>query len=204
MKGYCVYSQIHQLKEKGFRKTTVAKMLGINRRTVNRYWDMLADDYEINASNICRERALGEYASIIVKWLHDYPSMSAAQVCDWLKEHYSADFTERTVSRFVKDLREEYGNAGSRTHEYGARAKKAVQTARTAVAEVVTCSPEEVVFTSGATESNNLAILGLAEHADRFHNTYHGGIVRPDPAVHQPHMVRVRQPPRARPPDGIP
>lgn len=65
MKGYCVYSQIHQLKEKGFRKTTVAKMLGINRRTVNRYWDMLTDDYEINASNICRERALGEYESIM-------------------------------------------------------------------------------------------------------------------------------------------
>ncbi len=109
MKGYCVYSQIQQLKEKGFKKNTVAKMLGINRRTVNRYWDMLADDYELNATNICREKALGEYEATILKWLRDYPSMSAAQVCDWLKEHYSAEFTERTVSRFVKGLRDEYG-----------------------------------------------------------------------------------------------
>lgn len=109
MKGYSVYSQIQQLKEKGFKKTTVAKLLGINRRTVNRYWDMLADEYEINASNICREKALGEFGGIVLKWLHSYPSMSSAQVCDWLKEHYSAEFSERTVSRFVKDLRKEYG-----------------------------------------------------------------------------------------------
>ncbi len=60
----------------------------------------------------------------------------------------------------------EYGNAGSRTHEYGQRAKRAVQSAREAVASVVACEPEEVHFTSGATESNNLAILGLAASAE--------------------------------------
>ena len=57
---------------------------------------------------------------------------------------------------------QEIGNAGSRTHEYGAHAKRAVQQAREQVAEIVHSSPEEVIFTSGATESNNLAILGLA------------------------------------------
>jgi cysteine desulfurase len=57
---------------------------------------------------------------------------------------------------------EEFGNAGSRTHEYGARAKQAVQWARDQVAAVVDCRREEVIFTSGATESNNLALLGLA------------------------------------------
>ena len=109
MKGYSVYSQIQQLKEKGFRKTSVAKLLGINRRTANRYWDMLADEYEINASNVCRKKALGEYEDIVLIWLKSYPSMSSAQICDWLKEHYSAEFSERTVSRFVRDLRKEYG-----------------------------------------------------------------------------------------------
>ena len=54
------------------------------------------------------------------------------------------------------------GNAGSRTHEYGLRARKAVERARDQVAAVVGSRPDEVVFTSGATESNNLAILGLA------------------------------------------
>lgn len=64
-------------------------------------------------------------------------------------------------------LAEEYGNEGSRTHEFGARAKQAVQKARDQVAAVVACQRDEVVFTSGATESNNLALLGLAEHGEK-------------------------------------
>jgi cysteine desulfurase len=63
----------------------------------------------------------------------------------------------------LRYLDEEYGNEGSRTHEYGSAAKRAVQLARDQVAGVVDCKREEVLFTSGATESNNLAILGLAE-----------------------------------------
>jgi cysteine desulfurase len=58
-------------------------------------------------------------------------------------------------------------NAGSRTHTYGQRAKEAVDTARGQVAELLNAPPEEVFFTSGATESNNLAILGLAAHGER-------------------------------------
>src|SRR3954466_14823565 len=57
---------------------------------------------------------------------------------------------------------EEFGNEGSRTHEYGAHAKQAVQRARDQVAAVVATQRDEVIFTSGATESNNLALLGLA------------------------------------------
>lgn len=67
----------------------------------------------------------------------------------------------------IRYLTIEFGNAGSRTHEYGARAKQAVQRARDQVAEVVGVSHEEVVFTGGATESNNLAILGLAEYGEK-------------------------------------
>lgn len=59
-------------------------------------------------------------------------------------------------------MTDELGNAGSRTHEYGLRAKRAVQRAREQVAAVVDAAGDEVVFTSGATESNNLAVLGLA------------------------------------------
>ena len=65
---------------------------------------------------------------------------------------------------FWRYLTEEFGNEGSRTHEYGARAKQSVQRARDQVAAVVRAKREEVIFTSGATESNNLAILGLAAH----------------------------------------
>ena len=71
------------------------------------------------------------------------------------------DEVREVLLRYVSD---EYGNEGSRTHEYGARAKQAVQRARDQVAAVASCKRDEVIFTSGATESNNLAILGLREH----------------------------------------
>lgn len=64
-------------------------------------------------------------------------------------------------------LDEEYGNEGSRTHEYGARARQAVQKARDQVAAVVHARRDEMIFTSGATEANNLAILGLAAHGEQ-------------------------------------
>ncbi|MDE0262724.1 MAG: cysteine desulfurase DndA [Bryobacterales bacterium] len=70
------------------------------------------------------------------------------------------------VREVVQDWLSNVGNAGSRTHEYGLRARKAVEAARNQVAAVVAASPDEVVFTSGATESNNLAILGLAAFAE--------------------------------------
>ena len=61
---------------------------------------------------------------------------------------------------------EEYGNAGSRTHIFGNKAKNYVDVARRQVAQVVDADKSEVIFTSGATESNNIAILGLKEHAE--------------------------------------
>jgi cysteine desulfurase len=67
----------------------------------------------------------------------------------------------------LRYLDEEYGNAGSRTHGYGQAAKDRVNQARAEVAAVVSCQPDEVIFTSGATESNNLALLGLMRHGAR-------------------------------------
>ena len=71
------------------------------------------------------------------------------------------------VAELIMNLMiEEFGNAGSRTHEFGTRAARAGETARTQVASVVDADPAEVIFTSGATESDNLAILGLAAHGE--------------------------------------
>ncbi|MBQ0827456.1 cysteine desulfurase DndA [Streptomyces sp. RG38] len=64
-------------------------------------------------------------------------------------------------------MTEDFGNAGSRTHEYGARAKKAVQEARAFLAGTVGVRTEEVIFTSGATESNNIALLGMAPYGEK-------------------------------------
>lgn len=69
-------------------------------------------------------------------------------------------------------MTEGFGNPHSRTHQRGSDAAKAVQKARTQVADVVDADPAEVIFTSGGTESNNLAILGL-ENALRKRNKTH-------------------------------
>lgn len=58
------------------------------------------------------------------------------------------------------------GNAGSRTHAYGQEAKNAVERARAEIASSLGCEAREVVFTSGATESNNLVLLGLRRHGE--------------------------------------
>lgn len=64
-------------------------------------------------------------------------------------------------------LETEFGNAGSRTHTFGTQALQAVQRSRDQIAGVVKASRDEIMFTSGATESNNLAILGLANYGNR-------------------------------------
>ncbi len=76
----------------------------------------------------------------------------------------TAPVDPRVAELVFSYLTDHLGNAGSRSHEYGAQANRAVERAREQVAAVVSASPEEVVFTSGATEANNLAILGLAAH----------------------------------------
>lgn len=109
MKEIKVYNAIHQLKERGFKKDSVAKQLKINWRTVDRYWDMTVAEYESQSQSLKRASQMDDYKTQILLWLRKYPTMTSAQVCDWLKEHYKVSFKERTVSRYVKALREEYG-----------------------------------------------------------------------------------------------
>lgn len=59
-------------------------------------------------------------------------------------------------------LNEQFGNASSSSHAYGWQAQSAIKKAREQVAALLGCEPKHVIFTSGATESNNIAILGLA------------------------------------------
>lgn len=71
------------------------------------------------------------------------------------------------ASVVMRFLEKDFGNAASPIHDYGVFALAAVEHARGQVAEVVKARRDEVIFTSGATESNNLAILGLAEDGIR-------------------------------------
>ena len=63
-------------------------------------------------------------------------------------------------------------NAGSRTHVFGQRARDAVERARSQVASLLSARPEEIVFTSGATESNNAVLLGLIRHGLETHRRH--------------------------------
>jgi cysteine desulfurase len=68
----------------------------------------------------------------------------------------------RVVDKMIPYLREQFGNPASRSHAYGWDAERAVEQAREDVAALVNCDPREIIWTSGATESNNLAIKGAA------------------------------------------
>ncbi|MGL6047359.1 MAG: IscS subfamily cysteine desulfurase [Vogesella sp.] len=69
----------------------------------------------------------------------------------------------RVAEAMIPYLTELFGNPASRSHSYGWTAEEAVENARTNVAQLVNCDPKEIVWTSGATESNNLAIKGAAQ-----------------------------------------
>ncbi|MBY0364863.1 MAG: IscS subfamily cysteine desulfurase, partial [Burkholderiaceae bacterium] len=69
----------------------------------------------------------------------------------------------RVVDAMIPGLREHFGNPASRSHAWGWEAEEAVEKARTQVAELIGADPREIVWTSGATESNNLALKGAAQ-----------------------------------------
>lgn len=83
----------------------------------------------------------------------------------YLDHHATTPLDERVLDAMLPFLREDFGNAASTTHVYGWSAAAAVEDARERVAACLGVESREIIFTSGATESNNLAIGGAAEAA---------------------------------------
>ena len=108
VKGIDMYTKIQQLKALKYSQRGAAEALGIHRDTVRRYWDMSIEDYEAEAAKIRKLSVLEEFKTVILNWIRANPCISSAQICDWLKENYTGNFKERTVSRYVNHLRTEY------------------------------------------------------------------------------------------------
>jgi len=93
------------------------------------------------------------------------PIGECGAVAIYLDNHSTTRLDPRVLDAMLPWLTDHYGNAGSVTHEMGREAREAVEHARELMAAAIGASPREIVFTSGATESANLAILGSASRA---------------------------------------
>jgi cysteine desulfurase len=86
----------------------------------------------------------------------------------YLDNNATTPLAPEVIRAMEKCLKKNFGNPSS-AHSFGARAKKTVELARSQIAELIEASPDEIIFTSGGTEANNMAILGTAKRFSSGH-----------------------------------
>lgn len=90
------------------------------------------------------------------------------KMATYLDFNASTPIDNKVLEAMIEVYRNNYGNADSRTHYFGVQSKKVIENARQQIAELLEVNSTEVFFNSGATESNNIAILGLREYAEKI------------------------------------
>lgn len=90
----------------------------------------------------------------------------------YLDYNASSPIDTRVLDRMIETYRMHYGNADSRTHIFGTFAKEIVSASRKDISNILNIDSTDLLFTSGSTESNNMAILGLLDHARETGRTH--------------------------------